>query len=347
MLTEDAEADGLDNMIPDLGKIRSAGKHLLELINAVLDISKIEAGKMDLFLETYAVDRMMQDVAAIIQPLAQKNGNKLIVSFSGELGSMHADLTKVRQTLFNLLSNACKFTEKGTVELAAERTGERFEFRVRDTGMGMTPEQCSKLFQAFTQADSSISGKFGGTGLGLVISQKFCHMMGGDIRLESEPGKGTTFFVTLPAQVEMVAPVPEPGGDGELNGVVLVVDDDVNVHDLVSRTLGKEGFRVLTAASGDEAFRVAYDARPDVITLDAMMPVEDGWAVLKRLKADPVLAGIPVVMMTIIEDKSLAYSLGAKDYIMKPIHRDKLVDAVTKLCGEKEREKSHAYDSAG
>ena len=332
MLAEDAEADGLDNMTPDLNKIRSAGKHLLELINAVLDISKIEAGKMDLFLETFAPGKMMHEVAAIIEPLAKKNGNKLIVSFSGDLGTMHADLTKVRQTLFNLLSNACKFTEKGSVELSAERVGDQFEFRVSDSGMGMTPEQSAKLFQAFTQADSSISGKFGGTGLGLVISQKFCHMMGGDIRLESAPGKGTTFFVTLPATVEKIAPPPEPEDDAEIIGTVLVVDDDANVHDLVRRTLVKEGFRVLTASSGAEAFRVAQETRPDVITLDAMMPVEDGWAVLRRLKSHGSLADIPVVMMTIIEDKSLAFSLGASDYITKPIHRERLIAAVNRLC---------------
>ena len=335
MLAEEAEADGLDTMTTDLNKIRSAGKHLLELINAVLDISKIEAGKMELYLETFAVDKMMQDVAAIIQPLAQKNGNKLVVSYAGDLGKMKADMTKVRQTLFNLLSNACKFTEKGQVVLSAERHRDTFEFRVTDTGIGMTPEQVSRLFQAFAQADSSISGKFGGTGLGLVISQRFCQMMGGDIRLESAPGKGTSFFVILPVEVaesKAVEPeAPEGSGPGSL-GTVLVIDDDLTVHDLVRRNLSKEGFAVIAAANGAEGLRKARESMPGAITLDAMMPGEDGWAVLTRLKADPELSAIPVVMMTIVEDKSLAFSLGASEYLTKPIDRDRLVGVITRLC---------------
>ncbi len=335
MLAEEAEADGLDTMIQDLNKIRSAGKHLLELINAVLDISKIEAGKMELYLETFAVDKMMQDVAAIIQPLAQKNGNKLVLSYAGDLGKMRADMTKVRQTLFNLLSNACKFTEKGQVSLTAERQRDTMEFRVSDTGIGMTPEQASRLFQAFAQADSSISGKFGGTGLGLVISQRFCQMMGGDIRLESTPGKGTTFFVALPVEVAEKKAVELE--ELELStpsvlGTVLVIDDDLTVHDLARRNLSKEGFGVIVATNGEEGLRKARECKPDVITLDAMMPGEDGWAVLTRLKADPELSAIPVVMMTIIEDKSLAFSLGASEYLTKPIDRDRLVGAIARLC---------------
>ncbi|MCC6539199.1 MAG: response regulator [Bryobacterales bacterium] len=342
MLTEEAEAEGLDSMTPDLNKIRSAGKHLLELINAVLDISKIEAGKMDLFLETFAVDKLMQDVAAIIQPLAQKNGNRLVVSLGNALGNMHADSTKVRQPLFNLLSNACKFTEKGQVTLAAERRGEEIEFRVTDTGIGMTPEQSAKLFQAFTQADASISGKFGGTGLGLAISQHFCRMMGGDVRVESTAGQGTTFFVTLPVQVVVKKPEPSlndtnPGtsavaSEAAPRGKVLVIDDDPAVHDIVRRALGKEGYRVLAAASGEEGLRLAAAEQPDVITVDAMMPVMDGWTVLSRLKNDAALQTIPVVMLTIIEDKSLAFSLGASAYLTKPIDRESLAATVASLC---------------
>lgn len=341
MLADEAEEEGLDNMTPDLNKIRSAGKHLLELINAVLDISKIEAGKMDLHLETFPVDKLMQDVAAIIQPLAQKNRNKLVVGFGSGLGTMRADHTKLRQTLFNLLSNACKFTSDGQIVLSAERRGDRVEFTVSDTGIGMTPEQSSRLFQAFTQADSSISSKFGGTGLGLAISQHFCYMMGGGIRLQSEPGKGTTFFVEIPADVlekknEEVTAVPaadSPYGTGiwAIPKTVLVIDDDPTVHDLVRRTLGKEGFRVIAASNGEEGMAMARQQRPDVITLDAMMPGEDGWAVLSRLKQDPSLASTPVVMMTIIDDKSLALSLGAAEYLTKPVNRELLISAAKRL----------------
>ncbi len=209
------------------------------------------------------------------------------------------------------------------------------EFRVSDTGIGMTPEQASRLFQAFAQADSSISGKFGGTGLGLVISQRFCQMMGGDIRLESTPGKGTTFFVALPVEVAEKKAVELE--ELELStpsvlGTVLVIDDDLTVHDLARRNLSKEGFGVIVATNGEEGLRKARECKPDVITLDAMMPGEDGWAVLTRLKADPELSAIPVVMMTIIEDKSLAFSLGASEYLTKPIDRDRLVGAIARLC---------------
>jgi CheY-like chemotaxis protein/anti-sigma regulatory factor (Ser/Thr protein kinase) len=248
---------------------------------------------------------------------------------------MKADMTKVRQTLFNLLSNACKFTEKGQVSLSVERHRDTFEFRVTDTGIGMTPEQASRLFQAFAQADSSISGKFGGTGLGLVISQRFCQMMGGDIRLESTPGKGTTFFVTLPVEVAEKKAVELEAlelSTPNVLGTVLVIDDDLTVHDLARRNLSKEGFGVIVATNGEEGLRKARECKPDVITLDAMMPGEDGWAVLTRLKADPELSAIPVVMMTIIEDKSLAFSLGASDYLTKPIDRDQLVGAIARLC---------------
>ncbi|MFN7924682.1 MAG: response regulator [Bryobacteraceae bacterium] len=326
MLTDEAESEGLDSFVPDLGKIRSAGKHLLELINAVLDISKIEAGKMELYLETFPVDKMVQDVAAIIQPLAQKRTNKLVVSIGSSLGSMHADNTKVRQALFNLLSNACKFTEKGTVTLEAERQGDWFEFRVTDTGIGMTPEQSAKLFQAFTQADASISGKFGGTGLGLAISQHFCHMMGGNISVTSEAGKGTSFFVRLPAQVAQAS-----GGEGQ-RGTILVIDDDVTVHDLVRRVVAKEGYRVVAATNGEDGLRLARESRPDLVTLDAMMPGMDGWSTLGKFKADAALNGIPIVMLTIIDDKSLAYSLGASDYLTKPLDRERLLATVTRLC---------------
>ena len=344
MLAEEAEDEGLDNLIPDLVKIRAAGKHLLELINAVLDISKIEAGKMELYLETFDVEKMLQDVRSIIQPLAQKNQNELTLVCGPELGSMHADLTKVRQTLFNLLSNACKFTSNGAITLAAERSDDWLEFRVSDTGIGMTPEQASRLFEAFRQADASISGKFGGTGLGLAISQKFCQMMNGGITARSEAGKGSSFFVRLPAKVELKkADEPSPVTTTAPRRTVLVIDDDPRIHDLVSRPLDKEGFRVLTASGGEQGLQLAREHRPDVITLDAMMPVLDGWSVLAKLKADPDLSSIPVVMLTVIEDRNLAHSLGAAEYLTKPVERERLVAAVVKLC----RPRSRAFVLAG
>ena len=340
MLTEEALDQELEEFLPDLQKIHTAGKHLLELINAVLDISKIEAGKMELFLETFTVSKMVEGVIPIIEPLAMKNGNRVRLVAKEGLGEMHADVTKVRQTLFNLLSNACKFTRQGEVTLAAERVGDWFYFQVSDTGIGMTPDQTARLFQSFSQADASISRRFGGTGLGLAISQHFSQMMGGRIRVESQIGRGITFSLELPARVtekkiepKTPAPanIPEPGSDDVAS--VLVIDDDESVHDMIRRSLGKQEFRVISAATSSEGLRLAREIRPDAITLDVMMPGSDGWTVLSELKSDPETAKIPVVMVTVVDDKNLGYSLGASDYFTKPIDRERLVASLSTLCG--------------
>jgi CheY-like chemotaxis protein/anti-sigma regulatory factor (Ser/Thr protein kinase) len=246
---------------------------------------------------------------------------------------MRADLTKLRQALFNLVSNACKFTERGVVSLEVTRDaraeGDALVFAVRDTGIGMTPEQMARLFQEFAQADASTTRRFGGTGLGLALSRRICRMMGGDITVESEPGRGSTFTIRLPAEVReptREAPIPA-AGETALSGVstVLVIDDDGAVRDLMARFLGKEGFRVVTAPGGEEGLRLARERRPDVITLDVLMPGMDGWSVLAALKADAALAEIPVVMLTMLDDRNLGYALGAADYLTKPIDRERLV----------------------
>jgi signal transduction histidine kinase len=216
MLQEVAEEDGNQAYLPDLDKIHGAGKHLLELINAVLDISKIESGKMDLYLESAAVQPFLGEVASLVRPLIEKNSNTLVIAADGDLGAMHADVTKLRQSLLNLLSNASKFTEKGDVRLAAAREraqdGEWLRFDVSDTGIGLTPEQKGRLFQSFTQADASTTRRFGGTGLGLAISRHFCRMMGGDITVESEYGKGSTFTIRIPANVKAESKPPQANG---------------------------------------------------------------------------------------------------------------------------------------
>jgi signal transduction histidine kinase len=219
MLQEQAEDEGHPDYVPDLKKIHTAGHHLLSLINAVLDLSKIEAGKMTLFLESFSVKKAVDDVIALTQPLVAKNRNRLVLTGDPDAGSMHADALKLRQILFNLLGNACKFTTDGDVELHVERattaTGEPgVQFTVRDSGIGMTPEQVAKLFQAFTQAESSTSRKYGGTGLGLSITKNFVELMGGDVRVESELGKGSAFIVTLPLTVREHEPAAE--GDAAL-----------------------------------------------------------------------------------------------------------------------------------
>jgi hypothetical protein len=336
MLQEDAADLGAEQFTDDLGKINAAGKHLLELINAVLDLSKIEAGKMELYLESFDVARLVHDIAAVIQPLAAKNANRLEVRCPDTVGIMHADLTKTRQALFNLLSNACKFTERGTVSLSVDRQTsdgqDWLAFSVHDTGIGMTSEQLGRLFEAFTQADAATTRRYGGTGLGLALSRRLCRMMGGDVTAESESGRGSTFTIRLPALVAEAAegaeapPAPaepvEAAADGV--GTVLVIDDEAAVRDLMQRFLTREGFRVVTAAGGEEGLRRALELRPDVITLDVMMPGMDGWAVLSALKAEPDTADIPVVMLTIVDDKNLGYALGAADYLTKPIDRERL-----------------------
>jgi len=210
MVEEQVEEIGHAEIAPDLRKIRSAGRHLLHLINDILDLSKIEAGKLELVVETFDVADVVREVATTVHPLVEKNANRLDLRCAGALGEMRSDLVKVRQTLLNLLSNACKFTDHGTITLTADREGngggDWLVFRVGDSGIGMTPEQMGRLFEAFAQADASTSRKYGGTGLGLAITRRFCRMMGGDVQVASDPGKGSTFTVRLPATIEVPAP---------------------------------------------------------------------------------------------------------------------------------------------
>jgi PAS domain S-box-containing protein len=335
MLQEEATDLGQDDFVPDLKKIHSAGKHLLNLINDVLDLSKIEAGKMQLFLETFDVPALIDEVVSTTAPLIDRKANTLEIRCARDLGTMHADVTKVRQTLFNLLSNASKFTEQGVISLIVEKYEQDgrpwITFAVKDTGIGMTAEQLGKLFKAFSQADASTTRKYGGTGLGLAISRRFCQMMGGDIEVTSEYGKGTIFTVRLPARVqEAKGPDPDaanrsrPPSPATGQGVVLVIDDDASVRELLTRFLNKEGFQVATASGGEEGILMAQEIKPIAITLDVQMPGMDGWTVLSRLKGDPTVADIPVVMVTMVDDKNLGHQLGAAAYLSKPVNHERL-----------------------
>jgi PAS domain S-box-containing protein len=343
MLAEDAEDEGHEEMIPDLSKINAAGKHLLALINDILDLSKIEAGRMDLYLERFDLRQMLDEAAATVAPLVTTNENRLVTDFGDDLGSVRADLTKLRQAMFNLLSNAAKFTRNGTITLAATREsregGDWVSLSVTDTGIGIGEDKLEHVFEEFSQADGSTTRDFGGTGLGLPISRRFCRMMGGDITVSSEPGVGSTFTIELPAQVDALeaakasiqadrreAPEVEPGVRP-----ILVIDDDADSQDLLQRTLQAEGYAVVTASSGEEGLELAGRLRPSLITLDVMMPGMDGWAVLQQLKADPELRQVPVMMVTIIGDKGLGYTLGAVDYLTKPVDRDALRRSVKQL----------------
>jgi signal transduction histidine kinase/DNA-binding response OmpR family regulator len=349
MLIEEAEDVGQDDFIPDLKKINQAGNHLLSLINDVLDLSKIESGKMEAFAEDFDVGSLIDQVVGTVQPLMSKNNNKLVIERGEQLGHAHQDHTKMRQALLNLLSNAAKFTHEGTITLRAERKshtdGDWLTFAVNDTGIGIPTDKLDHVFEEFSQADSSTTRDYGGTGLGLPISRRFCIMLGGDLTVWSSAGKGSTFTMLIPARLpgtETETPVEAAPvrTDAELETLrksgagrtVLVIDDDPEAQDIVERFLRKDGFEVVTAGSGEEGLRLAHKLQPAAITLDVMMPDMDGWSVLRALKADPVLSDIPVIMLTMVDDKSKGYSLGATDYLTKPVDRGQLHHALTHYC---------------
>jgi adenylate cyclase len=347
MLREDAEV--LKQDVEPLDRVLGAARHLLALINDILDLSKIEAGRMELQLEDFALPPLIANVVKTIEPLAAKNGNQVAVHCDAAIGTVHADQMRLRQALLNLLSNANKFTDHGTITIDARQGQEDGRdwatISVTDTGIGMTPEQMGKLFQEFSQADASTTRKFGGTGLGLAISKRFCEMMGGDITVESTPGRGSTFTIRLPLMTQSdealvieargethtqpAHPIQEEGEEP----LILVVDDDSTVRELVERHLERSGFAVITASGGQEGLRLVRELRPAAVTLDLMMPDLDGWSVLAAIKGDPALASIPVVLMSIVDQKNRGYALGAADYLVKPVDRAKLVETLTSICG--------------
>ena len=354
MLQEEAVERDLQDFSADLQKISTAGKHLLGLINDILDLSKIEAGKMELHLEAFSISTLIAEVATTIEMQVAKNGNTLQIICARDVGIMRADLSKVRQGLFNLVSNAAKFTHDGKIKIEAERQlmdgSDWIVFRVSDTGIGLSSEQIVRLFQSFTQADASTTRKFGGTGLGLALTRRFCQMMSGDVTVHSVPGEGSVFTIKLPATViEAAAVEPESliedrrlapavpdiiATDGEAvpaaRTCVLVIDDDPMQRDLMQRYLRKEGFTVCAASGGAQGLRLARQLLPAAITLDVMMPDMDGWSVLSELKADTVLSEIPVIMLTMVDDPERGFTLGASEYITKPVNRRRLSQILKK-----------------
>ena len=362
MLEEDASDVGQDDFLPDLQKIQGAGKHLLGLINSVLDLSKIEAGRMELFLEDFSIQQLVAEIADTIQPLAHKNGNHLTVFCPDHIGQLHGDKTKLRQSLFNLLSNACKFTQNGDITLTVEQMpspneedkGEWICFTTTDTGIGMQSEQIDKIFDAFTQADASTTRKYGGTGLGLAITKQFINMMGGNVEVESTYGQGTTFTIEMPQIVQggrsvgetFFAPALATSGDFKTDisslasnlpgNTILVIDDDRDTREILQRSLSDAGYTVVCAADGKEGVEKAMEVRPDAITLDVMMPQQDGWSVLKTLKSIPEVAGIPVILLSIVDDKPTGKSLGAADYLTKPVDRGQLLQVLQRHLVDEE-----------
>ena len=358
MLIEDAGLMSSEEVAADLQKIRNAGKHLLALINDVLDLSKIESGKMTLHHESFLIGELVQDVVSTIEPIALKNHNRIVVHCPAEIGAMYSDAMKVRQSLMNLLSNACKFSQNSVIDLViSTQSHEREEyvsFAVCDRGIGMTSDQIAKLFQAFVQADESTTRKYGGTGLGLMISRRLCQMLGGDIRVSSELGKGSTFTIELPRIAPAVLAPSGLGGAGDsqspansaintdvirggtirgeaIRGTVLAIDDNPDALDLISRSLSKDGYRVIMATSGEAGLVLARSHRPDIITLDVMMPQMNGWQVLAAIKADVHLSTTPVVLLSVVENNEIAMALGATDCLTKPIDWGKLQVCLDRL----------------
>jgi signal transduction histidine kinase/CheY-like chemotaxis protein len=343
MLEEDAVDEGYENIVPDLGKIHGAGRHLLGLINEILDLSKIEAGRIDFFLENVELTPIIEDSVSTIHPLIEKNANTLKLEIEADLGSIYTDVTRIRQCLFNLLSNASKFTKEGTITLSVSResTGGR-EFvviSVDDTGIGMTKKQTEKIFEAFSQADVTTSHNYGGTGLGLTITRKIADMMGGDIAVKSEKNVGTTFTLRLPAQQLETVATDTPTVDASAkkperkaaSNTLLVIDDKEDPQQFMSRHLTKQGINVVTASNAEAGTRLAREIRPIAIMLDIIMLETDGWEVLSTLKADPDLADIPVIVVSMDDKHGLGFTLGAAKYLSNPIDKQGLEDIIGKF----------------
>jgi signal transduction histidine kinase/CheY-like chemotaxis protein/HAMP domain-containing protein len=340
MMVSNAQRFGTEKAAEPLRRVHRAGTHLLGLINQVLDLSKIEAGKLELSPETVNLAPLLEDVIGTARQLAEQNKNRLLLEAPENLGQLTVDPMRLRQILLNLLSNACKFTKQGEVKLRVKKVVDGrnwIEIAVADTGIGMTPEQQAKLFEEFTQADSSTARQYGGTGLGLAITRKLARMMGGDVTVTSEPGKGSVFTVRLPAGADAQARTSTGASDAHRSptaGCVLVIDDDATARELIADHLKAEGFSVATAAGGVEGLKLAKDLRPTAITLDVMMPDLDGWSVLAALRKDPELAEIPVIMITIVDEQRRGVALGAAGYLTKPIDRERLHRLVSQFRAE-------------
>ncbi len=355
MLEEDAILDGSQQSVLDLQRVQSSAHHLLQLINEVLDVSKIESGKIEIHSETFDINLLIKDVVATIEHLVSKNNNNLVLKMENSLGEMRSDMVKIRQTLINLIGNATKFTENGEITITTEKIKKEkldwIEISVDDTGIGMTPEQVDKLFKPFVQADSSTTRKYGGTGLGLYISKRFCEMLGGKLTVKSEEGKGSCFTICLPMVLESkdrghISSVELPRDDPSLAragapvddherrdhvATLLVVDDDQLVHDLMTRHFEREGFRVECASSGAEAIRMLEASQPDIVSLDIMMSKENGWMVLSKLKEGRKFSHIPVVVVSSVGNEQITFAMGAEAYVQKPIDWKVLIEIVKKL----------------
>lgn len=333
-----------------MDNILTSGQHLLKLINDILDLSKIEAGKMELSLETFELRTIIDFVIKTISPLSNKKKLSLSVETAEEMPYMYADPGKIKQLLLNLVSNAIKFTpEGGKVTIGADFRDDQFSLSVTDTGIGIKPEDRERIFQEFQQVEGSTSREYGGTGLGLTLTKKLTEMHGGRIELESEPGKWSKFTVRIPMRGDRISldrgarrsskyadivlkqeDLPKTYNGQQDKPLILVVEDDEKISKLLTMYLDQAGYRVATARDGDEAIKKTFELRPFAITLDVMLPQKDGWEVLQELKGTPETRDIPVIIVSMVENQELGFSIGAMDYLIKPVSREDLIRSIEK-----------------
>lgn len=409
ILLEDAEIEGNGQQVADLNKISSAGQHLLAMVNDILDISKIEAGRMELSIDTLDFAKLISEIEHTARPLATKNANQLLVERDQVLGKIEADPTKLRQIIFNLLSNAAKFTQNGTITLKARSLTSHGQdlvaVEVSDTGIGISPEHLDNLFSNFGQADAKISAVYGGTGLGLSLSRNMARLMGGDIKVTSSLGEGSTFAVYLPrvfkgqsapldvarlvetAQIEDEAlpemPDQAQANKGQLSGgpsarptgesllpanaeamlpnevsasagltrhtanhksrkKILLVDDDLEYLELAERVLDTLGYSAISTAEGAGALQLARTLQPDAVFLDILMPQIGGWEVLQSLRADPATRDLPVIMVSAVDEGSLARQLGSDGFLPKPLNPNQVAALMRSLEASRPKTKDSA-----
>jgi len=342
MIAEDCEDLGYDDLLPDVKKITTSGKYLLELINSVLDLQKIEAGKMELYMTSFSIEGMLSSLKDINTPLAEKNSNQFLIEYANGLGTMFQDETKVSQCLTNFLSNAFKFTSEGTVTLTMESFSENdvemIQFNVQDTGVGMTPDQLITVFEEYQQGERSTTAETAqrGTGLGLSLTKSYAELMGGRVEVKSEKGVGSTFAFIIPREFlnedteEINDPIVRNLDD---QSIVVLIDDDPAMHEVVKRTLSKSGVTMVGATNGERGLEIVRESRPKLILLDVYMSGRDGWSILREVKSDPELKDIPVVMVTQLSEERFAKSLGADGYFTKPIDRKRFVEEISGILG--------------
>ena len=351
LLREEAEEDGSQEVVKDLNRIHTAGNHLLKLINDVLDLAKVEAGRIELAHEQISVIELLKELEVLIEHQMDKNANHFEISCDENIGEIIGDSGRLRQILLNLLSNAAKFTTKGEVNLLVTKEHlydqNQIRFTVRDTGIGMTPDQMEKVFIPFIQADASTTRQYGGTGLGLSISKDLCEIMGGAIEVSSEKDKGSTFSFYIPVDIvvgdddKKILPILHNNtllstssyvsGYMDKGESILVIDDDEETRNLIIRTLEKSGFVVAAVPDGKEGIKMAIELEPMAIILDIMMPRIDGWEVLKILKESPETSTIPVIIHTVSDEIELKEPKEVLAYLSKPLKKDELLETLNTL----------------